>query len=427
MPPRTDSASPPRGPRRLPDALLTDRRLLRRNPAFRRLFLARVVSNVGDMVALTALLLYVEATVGEGVAVSALLLAQAIPNGLLGPIVGTVADRVDHRTLMIISDAGRIVIFVIMAATLPPLAVLLVLFVLAGVLEALFRPAGRSAIPVLVEPHELMTANSWFGVGMTTGAAIGPLIGGVLVAQVGVGGALYVNAGTFLLSIAFLMRVPSLPPEETEGEERLGFLATTREGLAFARRDVLMRAVILGLVLGVAAGGLDNVALVFMATDVFDAEAIGYGVLSGAFGIGMIAATMYLVRYNRPGTAAALFIIGWFGTALGNFGVGVAPVIGLAVAAQLIGGWANGISVVASDTLLQENVPRSMMGRAFGVAGSAPYIGMLIAYGSGGFLVDGVGPRGTFIVSGVATLLIAFAVWAMLNKATSGRQSASQS
>jgi MFS family permease len=391
--------------------------LLRQNTAFRSVFLARVVSNVGDMVALTALLLHVEATVGVGVAVSALLLAQAIPNSLLGPVVGTIVDRVDHRTLMIGADAGRIVIFVIMAATLPPLVVLLVLFVMAGILEALFRPAGRSAIPVLVDSHELMTANSWFGVGMTTGAAIGPLIGGLLVHHVGVSGALYVNAGTFLLSIAFLLRVPALPPEADEGGERLGFLATTREGLAFARNDVLMRAVVIGLVLGVAAGGLDNVALVFMATRVFDAGATGYGVLSAAFGIGMIAATMYLVRYNRPGTAAALFIIGWFGTALGNFGVGIAPVIGLAVTAQLVGGWANGISVVASDTLIQQNVPRSMMGRAFGVAGSAPYIGMLIAYGIGGFLVDGVGARGTFIVSGVATLLIAFYVWALLNRA----------
>jgi MFS family permease len=317
---------------------------------------------------------------------------------------------------MIVSDVGRIVIFVVMAATLPPLIVLLVLMALVAVFETTFRPAGRSAVPALVERHELLTANSWLGIAMTSGVAIGPLLGGVLVDVAGERGALYANAVTYLISIVLLVRLPRLMPDD-EGMERKGFLATTREGLAFARRDVMMRAVIIGLVLGVAAGGLDNVALVFMATREFDAGPTGYGILGTAFGIGMIAASIYLVRFNKPGSAAFLFIIGWFGTALGNFGVGVAPVISLAVAAQFIGGWANGISIVGSDTLIQENVPKSMMGRAFGVSGSAPYVGMLIAYGSGGFLVDGVGARGTFIVSGVATLLIAFYVWALLKRA----------
>jgi MFS family permease len=287
---------------------------------------------------------------------------------------------------------------------------------LVAVLETVFRPAGRSAIPALVERSDLMTANSWLGIAMTTGAAIGPLLGGVLVEVAGVSGALYANAVTYVVSIALLLRIPKLLPEG-EGEERKGLIATTREGLAFARQDVLMRAVMIGLVLGVAAGGLDNVATVFMATDVFDKGPTGYGLLGAAFGVGMIAASMYLVRFNKPGSAAFLFIAGWFGTALGNFGVGVAPVISVAVAAQFVGGWANGISLVGSDTLIQENVPRSMMGRAFGVSGSAPHVGMLIAYGSGGFLVDGVGARGTFIVSGVATLLVAFYVWALLNRA----------
>ena len=322
----------------------------------------------------------------------------------------------DQRLLMIAMDIGRGLLFVVIAATLPSFAVLLVLMVIVSVLEAGFRPAGRSAIPALVERSELMTANAWLVSALNAGAAIGPLIGGVLVAWVGVSGALYVNAVSFLVSAALIAGLPSLPPEVEEEGERLGFLATVREGLSFARRDPLMRGVVVGLVIGVAAGGLDNVAVVFMATRVFEAGPAGYGLLSSAFGIGMIAASLFLVR-RQPMSSAGLFVLGWFGTALGNFAVGVAPVISIAVTAQLIGGVGNGVGLVGGDTLIQENVPKAMRGRAIGITGSAPFIGMLIAYASGGFLVDSVGARGTFVVSGVATTIVSLLIWAMFHRA----------
>lgn len=359
--------------------------------------------------------MHVERTEGAGVAVSALLLAHAVPS-LLGPLAGALADRVDHRRLMILCDLGQVGLFVLIAATLPSLPVLILMVAGVALLETTFRPAGRSAIPALVQPSELMTANAWLGSALNAGAAVGPLLGGLLVAGLGVSGAIYANAGTFLLSALILVGVPSLPPEPDE--ERAGFLETVREGLAFARTNRVTRAVGIGLFLGVAAGALDNVALVFIATRDLAAGATGYGLLSSAFGIGMIAASMFLIRRgDRLRSASALFVIGWFGTAVGNFGVGVAPVIAVAALAQLAGGAGNGVSNVAGDTLLQQNVPKRMLGRAVGITGSAPFLGMLIAYGAGGFLVDLTSARATFIISGIATTIVSLIIWAMLNRA----------
>lgn len=393
--------------------------MLRGNAAFRRLFLARLISYVGDSVALIALLLHVEATAGVGVAVSALLLAHAVPNGLLGPIAGAIADRVDQRNLMIAVDVGRALLFVVIAATLPSLPVLVTLMVVAAVLETGFRPAGRSAVPALVVREDLMAANAWLVSALNAGGALGPFIGGVLVAAIGVKGALYVNAGSFLLSAALLVGLPRLLPEQEEGP-RLGLLAATREGLAFARRDRMMRPVVFGLFLGAAAAALDNVAGVFMATRVFEAGPTGFGLLESAFGVGMVAASLLLVRRRRV-PAAALFVLGWFGSALGNLGVGVAPVLGVALGAQLIGGAGNGIGLVGGDTLIQQSVPKQMLGRAHGVAGAAPFLGMLIAYGGGGFLVDAFGARATFVVSGTATAIVAVAVAVMLSRVRPGQ------
>ena len=360
-------------------------------------------------------MLHVEATIGVGVAVSALLLAHAVPNSLLGPIAGTFADRVDQRRLLIGADIGRAVLFIVIAATLPPFGVLVALMAMVAILETGFRPAGRSAIPSLVERDHLMTANAWLVSALNAGFAVGPLIGGLLVAGIGVPGALYVNAGTFLVSAALLAKLPPLRPDEVEGD-RPSFFATVREGLTFARRDTMMRALVMGLVLGVAAAALDNVALVFMATRVFDSGPTGFGMLDSAFGVGMIVASLFLVR-KQPLSAAALFVLGWFGTALGALGVGVAPVISFAVAAQFAGGIGNGVVLVGGDTLIQQNVPKAMRGRALGITGSAPFIGSLLAYGVGGFLVDGFGARATFLVSGTTSAIVAVVIAVMLRNA----------
>lgn len=394
--------------------------MLRTNAGFRRLFLARVISYVGDAVALTALVLRAEATLGVGVAVGSLLLAHAVPNGLLGPVAGAVVDRVDQRLLMVGADVGRALVFVVIAATLPPFPVLIASMVVVAVLEAAFRPAGRSTIPSLVGRDHLMTANAWMVSALNAGVALGPLIGGGLVAAIGFSGALYVNAASFLLSAAFLIGLPRITPEREREEQRLGFFATTREGLAFAARDRMMRALSVGMILGVAAAGLDNVALVFMATRVFDAGPTGFGALESAFGIGMIVASLLLVK-RQPFTSSALFVLGWFGTAVGNFGVGIAPVISFALLAQFAGGVGNGVCLVGGDTLIQERVPKHMLGRALGVTGSAPFIGMLIAYGSGGFLVDSFGARRTFLISGTASAIVAVVVAVMLARAGRSR------
>jgi len=367
---------------------------------------------------MTALVYHVERTAGAGVAVSAFLLAYSVPS-LLGPIAGVLADRVDQRNLMIGSDVARCIVFVLLGATLPSFPLLLGVIVVDALLATMFRPAGRTAVPTLVLRDELMTANAWLTTALNVGSAVGPLLGGVLVASVGISGSLYADAATFALSALFLTAIPALPPEAAD--ERPGILASTREGFTFVLESPAMRAVAAGLLLGVAAASLDNVALVFMATRVFDAGATGFGLLNAAFGLGMLVASLWLVRRSKAGWATSLFVLGWFGSALGNVGVGLAPAISIAVTAQLIGGAANAISLVGGDTLVHENVPKATMGRAFGVIGAAPFAGMLIAYASGGFLVDAFGARATFVISGVATALVAVAVAVMLRTATGAR------
>ena len=330
------------------------RNVLFRNRMFRRLWTARAISFIGDGIAITALVLHVGSTNGTGTAVGALLLAQALPH-LAGPMAGVIADRTDQRRLMIACNVGNTVVFAVAAWLLPGLLGLMLLVATSSILDTIFGPAGRSAIPALVDEDDLLSANAWLGTALNMQVAIGPLLGGLLVATLGIRGALAADAASFLLSAALLLRVSPLPPDRSRAE-RTSFLADTRAGLAYVRRQAVARAVVITLFLGVAFAGIDNVALVFLSREVLGAGALGFGVVAAAFGVGMLVASIALSG-GRSRSPRTLFIGGWILTAAGTLLTGLAPVLWFAVAAQAIGGLGNGADNVASDTLIQRSVP----------------------------------------------------------------------
>jgi MFS family permease len=377
------------------------RNVLLGNRMFRRLWTARAISFIGDGIAITALVLHVESANGTGTAVGALLLAQALPH-LVGPIAGVVADRTDQRRLMIGCDVGRMVAFATAAWLVPALPGLLVLVATASILDTVFAPAGRSVVPVLVDEEDLLSANAWLGTALNMQVAVGPLLGGLLVATLGVRGALAADAASFLHSAVVLLGVPRLPPR-TARSERSSFLAETREGLAYIPRHPVARAVVVTLFLGVAFAGVDNVALVFLSRDVLGAGPVGYGVIAGAFGVGMLVASIALSG-GRSRSPRTLFIGGWILTAAGTLLTGSSPAVWLAAMAQATGGVGNGADNVASDTLIQRSVPREMLGRVFGVTSTAAFVGGGIAYAVGGPLLDATSPRFVFLVAAAGVL-----------------------
>ena len=381
----------------------TSRWLLRRAPRFARLWAAKAVFHVGDGAALVALVVYVQQTQRRGVAVSALLLADTLPT-LLGPLAGTLADRVEQRRLMLAAQAGQAVLYGAMAALLPPFPVLLVLVAAASLLATVFAPAGRSVVPNLVGPEDLVRANSWMGMALTLQGTIGPAVGGLLIAGAGIRGALWGNALSFAVSAALVGGLPALAPETAE-KERVGLLKSTGEGLAYALGHPVARALIIGLGFGVLFAAVDDVALVFLAREELHAGAPGYGLLVSVYGIGFALGSLALMR-TRAGGAAAAFSFGLLLSGAGGLLTGLAPVLGLAAAAQAVAGSGNGLEVVATDTLVQRSVPRSHRGRVFGVVIAATLLGGAIARGLGGFLLDLTSARATFVIGGCGVLLV---------------------
>ena len=309
---------------------------LRSSTAFRRLWLARTTSHVGDGIALVALVLLVQENEGTGTAVGVLLLASSVPR-FLGPLAGVVVDRVEQRTLMVLCDLGNAAIFVAIASLQPSFGVLLVLVAASAILDTLFAPAGRSAVPALVHADDILQANAWMGTSLNLQVALGTLIGGALVAAIGVRGALAFDAVSFALSAALLIGLPRLRvmPQEPPG----GFLAVGKEGLAFAWRTRVVRTFVIVLFLGVAFAAVDNVALVFLVRETLGGGPLAFGLVSAAFGVGMIAASVGLSIRRTTLAVTSLLIVAWLASGIGTITTGLAPLIAVVLVAQAIGGF----------------------------------------------------------------------------------------
>ncbi len=388
---------------------------LRSSPAFRRLWLARTTSHVGDGVALVALVLLVQGTEGTGTAVGALLLASSLPR-FLGPLAGVVADRVEQRALMVVCDLGNAAIFATIVLTRPSFGVLLALVAASATLVTFFEPAGRSSVPSLVHASDLLQANAWMGTALNLQVALGTLLGGALVALVGVRGALAVDAASFLASAALLIGLPRLraAPQGEGG----GLLAFGADGLRFAWRTRVVRTFVIVLFLGVAFAAVENVALVFLIRETLGGGPFAFGLVSAAFGIGMIGASVGLSIRRTSYAVGALLVLAWLTSGLATIATGLAPLIALAAVAQAVGGVGNGLQNVAADTLVQRAVPHEMLGRVFGVVSTAAFAGSTLAYAAGGFLLDLTSPRTIFIIAGAGILVVTAVLWVVIRQET---------
>jgi MFS family permease len=408
-------------------------RLLGANRPFRLLWSARAVSFLGDSLALVALMLHVAETTGQALAVAALLLAGDFAPALLGPLTGTVADRLDRRRVMVGCELVQGALVVAIALWLPslPLPLLLVLVGLRAVAGQVFQPASRAAVPSLVGQRDLERANAAVGVATNGGEALGPLVAAVALPVLGVRGVLLVDAASFLVSAALLGLLPALAgPSRGPGPL---FLADAAGGLRYLRGQAVVRAVALGYFAVVACTGIDDVALVFLATATFGAGEAAVGLLLAAAGIGLLAGYALLARAGpglrgihrgttpaaapRTPPAAGLLLAGFAVSSAGNLLTGLAWAVGAAFAVQAVRGLGIAAMDVAATTLVQRTVPPDLQGRVFGSLYGGIGVAAALAYLLGGLLLDRTTPRVAFVAAGAAGLLATGATALALRRA----------
>jgi MFS family permease len=374
---------------------------LLRNARFLRLWIGQGTSFVGDAVSMVALVVLVVEITGSASAVGGALLARLLPT-IASPLAGVLADRVDRRIVLVASDLARAVL-VLGLVFARDLTAIYVLVFLMGLARTVFNPTVRAAFPSVVGGGDLTRANAIISGTFSTSIMVGPALGGLLVASIGIDAAFLADAVTYLISAILLSTVP-LPHPRRESEEEEGFVRDLRSGFGYLLGARVPLAIVIGAFLTILTINATVPAEVFLAKETFGAGDAGYGLLVSLWGGGMVlGSAMMAVLGNRINLMLWYFLSIFLG-ASALVGTGLAPAFVLALGALTVEGAATGIDNVATDTILQKRVPEAFLGRVFSIRFLGYSAGEALAYPLGGLLVDAVGPRSTYLLAGIATV-----------------------
>lgn len=380
------------------------------NVRFMQLWAGQTISFVGDAVSMVALVILVVQLTGSASAVGGALVAHLLPT-FASPLFGVLADRFDRRVVLVVSDLVRATL-VLGLVFVRDLVLIYGLIFLMGFARTLFNPTIRAAFPSVVGEGYLARANSLIGGSFSASVTVGPALGGLLVAVVGVSGAFLLDAATYLISASLLSRIP-LPRPQREGEE-VSVLRELRSGFSYLAGARVPLAMMVGAFLTVLATDLATPAEVFLAKSTFDAGDVGYGLLVSVWGGGMVLGSALMAVLGDRLRLLPAYFLGIFVWALALAGTGLSPTFALALAMLAIAGAANGLDNVVTDTILQRLVPNALLGRVFSVKYLGYGAGEALAYPAGGVLVDTLGPRSTFLVAGILTAAMALLVLLVL-------------
>ncbi|MFD8784608.1 MFS transporter [Kitasatospora sp. NPDC059599] len=341
---------------------------LLRNRPYQAMFWSQTCTDLAEQFLIVSIAWAALHTFGGG-RLGLVLAAWAIPRGLLLLFGGVLADRKDRRTVGIAVGALLCLLNLAAAAIThrSELWAWLALAVCLGVLDAVRLPIGSSMLPLLVDRERLVQANRWVSLrewGAMTG---GPALGGALVALLGSGGTLVTAAGMYALSSVLLTL---LPPLGRGQEARKPVLADLSGGLAFVLRHRRLRVLLPTFAMAnLFVLGLIGVGIPLFAKEVVKAGPQGLGILSGAFGAGLVLGTLLCHRLPTRWQQSQRVIFGLFMVSDGLLAVvGIAPNLPLAAVAYAAGGLAAGPAATYYRTLLQALPPEEYLGRVNSIA-----------------------------------------------------------
>jgi MFS family permease len=395
----------------------TDAHLLR-NVRFLQLWAGQGISFVGDAVSMVALVVLVTQITGSASAVGGALVARLLPT-LASPLAGVLTDRLDRRAVLITSDLARAVLVLGMVFA-RNLVVLYALVFLMGLARTFFNPTIRAAFPSVVGRGDLTRANAVIGGTFSASETAGPALGGVLVATFGVEAAFVLDSATYLVSVAFLSRIPL--PQPQRGDDDADFGRELKAGFGYLAASRVPLAIVIGTFLTVFTINTTIPAEVFLAKETFGAGDAGYGLLVGLYGGGMVLGSVLIAALADRISLLPFYFLGIFTSALALAATGFSPTFVFALGTLMIAGVANGIDNVATDTILQKRVPDAFLGRVFAVRFLGFSVGEVLAYSLGGAVVDASGPRSIYIFAGVATAIAGLFIFFFLAPSARNRQ-----
>ena len=332
---------------------------------FRLLWSAGLFSYFGSMITFVALPFQVKELTNSYWAVGLIGAVEIIPLIIFGLYGGVLADYVDRKKMIWLTEFGTLVATaVLLLNSLREKPSVILIFAIAAIFAALSglkRPSQDAILPRLVNHGDLPSASALMSLRWQFGGIVGPSAGGIIIASYGAGMGYFVDCCTFIISLALLWRVRSVPPL---GKTTPPSVAALMEGIRYAynRKDLLGTYVV------------DLAAMFFampMALFPFWADAIGapyaLGFFYSSITIGAVLVTLlsgWMRNYPHHGRAVVIGALGW-GVAI--VVAGSTDSLTLVIASLIIAGAFDQVSALFRGFIWNQSIPDELRGRLAGI------------------------------------------------------------
>ncbi|HYM83480.1 MAG TPA: MFS transporter [Candidatus Dormibacteraeota bacterium] len=413
-----------------------------RSRSFLLLWLSQALSQVGGNMAVYGLTVIVYDATGSASAISLLILTYLVPAVLFSAVAGVFVDRIDRRSILVVTNVLRGVAMLALFAFGHNLVALYLLNIVVSTITVFFAPAEAAMIPSLVPRSLLLAANSLFVFTLNTAFAIGFALLGPLVARIAGAPALLVVIGLcYLGAAAFCTLLPSSPVERAdvrgglaEAERAVSTtIAQLREGLQYIRSDLTIAWSLIYLGIAASLIGVLGVIGPKFATTTLGLSTTDFVVVVLPLGLGVVLGVLTLNSYGRwlprrrvieTGMIALGALIALLTAAgpISRFLEGVqaqnptsvdlstfVSLLAVVVAIAFLAGIAYAFVAIPAQTQLQEELPEDVRGRVFGVLNMLVSVASFVPIIIVGPLVDLVGTTVLIIAVGLVILVLGVA------------------
>lgn len=382
-----------------------------RNPLYRRYFLAQMPLVVGSWIHSIAIGWLMWRLSASPWLLGLLALCDLGPTFFLGPLSGTIVDRLDRRRLLVCTQAAYIVLVSLLAfltlADRVTVETVLLLTLSLGVVAAFDSPARQAFVAELVGLDDLRNAIALNSMLFNAARLVGPAVGGAIVAGFGEGWCFILKALAYVPMLVMLLTIKVPPPLRRAREP---FVIEMRRGFAFVRGHAGAARIL--VLVGICS--FTSVPyfsfLPVLADKMLNSDASVAGLLMSITGIGSVIAAVTLTVFDR--LSILRLYPAWSALLLGltQTGIGLSNSLPLTAALALPMGFAILSQNLASNTLLQQFTPPAFRGRvmamyAMMMLGTVPFGSLIV-----GALGDRLGMPFTFVAGGLACSIAALAI-----------------
>lgn len=363
-----------------------------------------------------AIIWHVTQTTQSALALSMVMVCSLLPQGVLAPIGGALADRINRKTLIIAADLGAGTASLALAAVIAgggmSLSLICVFAAVRSAFSAFHGPAMMAAMPMLVPARHLLRINTLDQVLTSLANVCAPAIGIGLYSAFGLSFALVLEFGGAVAAVAAMMLVKIPAVHEQERASVLRQMADGWRALAAERGLALLLG---GLTVGLMAFSSISAVYPLMSTQYFGADGTMVSIAEAVSGLCILAGAGIIMVWGGGRRLVLLLCASAVLVALPTIAAGLLPrdafwvYVALMGVASVFMAWFNGPVM----TLIQRYVPEEKTGRALGFFYAAIGIAMPAGVAIGGVLAESIGVAPFFVVSGALFAVIGLAGYAV--------------